>query len=171
MDEATPPDTPATTGPAPPAEPGLPTLPGLPAAPAPPALPPALARARARAHSQATSERRPRGSVRGFVGLGLLAMSGVGSLVALASQTLPYLLAWAAPPEAFLLLSLPLYAFVFGWWLLAVMFLVGAGLSIRIPSPRLQVFWAVITVVAFTPTAVILARSGAFPWPFAPAFL
>lgn len=150
MDEASVPDTPAMTD------------------PAAPALSPALARAAARA--AATSERRPRGSIRGTVALGLLAMSGVGSLVALGSQTLPYLLAWAAPPEAFLLLGLPLYGFMFGWWLLAAMFVVGVGLSIRTPSPKLQVFWAVLTVLSFIPTAVILARSGAFPWPFASAF-
>ncbi|MGM7680290.1 hypothetical protein [Microbacterium sp. A94] len=131
-------------------------------------LPPALARA----HTAKQSKRRsaPRGSIRGAVALALLAIAGVHSLLTLAALTLPVLLSWAAPPEAFLLLTVPWFAFVFGWWLFAAMFLLGLGLSIRTPSPAPQLVWAAITAVSFTAAAIILAGEGLFPWPFVPAF-
>ncbi|MGY1553255.1 hypothetical protein ACW5CM_15870 [Microbacterium sp. A588] len=131
-------------------------------------LPPALARA----HTAERSKRRsaPRGAIRGAVALALLAIAGVHSLLTLAALTLPVLLSWAAPPEAFLLLTVPWFAFVFGWWLFAAMFLLGLGLSIRTPSPAPQLVWAAITAVSFTAAAILLAGEGLFPWPFVPAF-
>lgn len=97
-----------------------------------------------------------------------MAVAGVVSVpIALSIAAIAILASRLDDDTPLLLPGLAMHAFVFGWWVIAAMILLGILLHVGRPWGRWQIVWTVVAVVAFLVCAIPLSITGMFPWPFA----
>ncbi len=68
-----------------------------------------------------------------------------------------------------LLPALVIYAFEFGWWVIAAMILLSVGLHMGFRWTRWQTIWTAVAAFSFVLCAVPLSIAGRFPWPLVPS--